>query len=311
MSAAPALGTAGAGVTAFDVGELLLLAALWGASFLFMRLGAAEFGPVALSALRVAGASAFLLPLLVARGQTATLRTHWRPIAVVGVLNSALPFALFSLAALAINAGLSSILNATAPLWGALVAWLWLGERPLRDRLVGLAIGFGGVAFLAWDKASFKAGEHGVSAAVAVGACLVATLCYGIAANYTKRHLSGVAPLAAATGSQCSAALALALPAIWLWPARMPGAAAWWALAGLAVLCTGVAYILFFRLIARLGAARAITVTFLIPIFGVLWGALFLGERVTPVMLAGCAVIVLGTALVTGALKLPTMGRRR
>jgi drug/metabolite transporter (DMT)-like permease len=288
-----------------DLAELIALAALWGASFLFMRMGAGEFGPIVLAALRVAGATLFLLPLLAARGQTALLREHWKPLAVVGLANSALPFALFALAALAINAGLSSILNATAPLWAALVAWWWLGDRPTRDKLLGLAIGFAGVAALAWNKASFKPGDFGISPALAVVACLAATLCYGFAANYTKRRLSGVAPLAVATGSQLFAALALALPAVWWWPARLPGAGAWAALAALALLCTGVAYILYFRLIARLGAAKAITVTFLIPVFGVLWGALFLGETITGAMVLGCAVILLGTALVTGALSLP------
>jgi drug/metabolite transporter (DMT)-like permease len=289
----------------FDLLELLTLAALWGASFLFMRLGAGEFGPVALSALRVAGATLFLLPLLAAHRQLGVLRAHWKAIAVVGVMNSALPFALFSFAALALNAGLSSILNATAPLWAALVAWWWLGDKPTRDRLLGLAIGFAGVAALAWNKASFKPGDLGVSPAAAVAACLLATLCYGFAANYTKRKLTGVAPLALATGSQFFAALVLALPAVWLWPAAPPSARAWASLGGLAILCTGVAYVLFFRLIARLGAAKAITVTFLIPIFGVLWGALFLGEVVTASMVAGCAVVLLGTGLVTGLLKLP------
>jgi drug/metabolite transporter (DMT)-like permease len=288
-----------------DLLELLTLAAIWGASFLFMRMGAGEFGPVVLSALRVAGATAFLLPLLAARGQMSVLRQHWKPIAVVGVMNSALPFALFSLAALAINAGLSSILNATAPLWAALVAWCWLGDKPTRSRLLGLAIGFAGVAALAWNKASFKPGDFGVSPAVAVAACLLATLCYGFAANYTKRWLTGVAPLAVATGSQLFAALVLALPAAWWWPAVTPSTRAWASLGVLAILCTGVAYVLFFRLIARLGAAKAITVTFLIPIFGVLWGTLFLSEAITWSMVAGCAVILLGTGLVTGLLQLP------
>lgn len=288
-----------------DAVELLVLAALWGASFLFMRLGAGEFGPLALSALRVAGATLFLAPLLALRGHAGALRAHWRPIAVVGVLNSALPFALFSLAALAIDAGVSSVLNATAPLWGALVAWGWLGERPTRERVAGLAIGFAGVALLTWDKASLRPGSHGVSPALAVLACLAATLCYGFGANYTKRRLSGVPALAVATGSQAAAALALALPALARWPAARPSALAWASLAALAVLCTGVAYILYFRLIDRLGAARAITVTFLIPLFGVLWGWLFLGEAMTPLMGAGAAVVVLGTALVTGVLRAP------
>jgi drug/metabolite transporter (DMT)-like permease len=290
---------------AIDIGELLLLAALWGASFLFMRLGAAEFGPVTLSALRVGLATLVLLPLLFWRGQAAVLRAHWRAIVYVGVVNSALPFVLFSIAALAINAGLSSIFNATAPLWGALIAWFWLGDRLTRARVIGLALGFAGVLWLAWDTASFKPGEHGVSAAVAIAACLGATLCYGFAANYTKRKLSGVASLAVATGSQLAATLALALPALWWWPATPPSATAWASVAGLALLCTAVAYLLYFRLIDRLGAARAITVTFLLPVFGSAWGAIFLGERLTSAMLFGCAVILLGTALTTGVLRWP------
>ena len=286
-----------------DIGELLLLAALWGASFLFMRLGTAEFGPVVLSALRVGLATLVLLPLLFWRRQAGVLRAHWRAIAVVGVVNSALPFVLFSTAALAINAGLSSIFNATAPLWGAVIAWLWLGDRLTRVRVVGLALGFAGVLWLAWDSASFKPSAHGVSAAVATAACMGATLCYGFAANYTKCRLSGVASLAVATGSQLAATVALALPALWWWPSVRPSTTAWASVVGLAVLCTAVAYLLYFRLIDRLGAARAITVTFLLPVFGTFWGALFLGERLTPAMLLGCAVILLGTALTTGVLK--------
>jgi len=286
-----------------DVVELLTLAALWGASFLFMRLGAADFGPVALSALRVGVATLVLLPLLLWHGQAATLRANWRAIAIVGVVNSALPFVLFSVAALAINAGLSAIFNATAPLWGALIAWAWLGERLTRLRAAGLAIGFAGVLCLAWDKASFKPGEHGVSTVVAIGACLAATLCYGFGANFAKRKLDRVPPLAVATGSQLAATMVLALPALWLWPAAAPSVNAWASVAGLALLCTAVAYLLYFRLIAHLGAARAITVTFLIPVFGLIWGAAFLAEQLTPAMVFGCAVILLGTALTTGVLK--------
>jgi drug/metabolite transporter (DMT)-like permease len=286
-----------------DGAELLALGALWGASFLFMRLGAVEFGPVTLAALRVGLASALLLPLLLWRGQGGALRVHWRTIAFVGVVNSALPFVLFSIAALAINTGLSAILNATAPLWGALIAWVWLGERLSRRRTLGLAIGFAGVLWLAWDKASLKPGEHGVSASVAIAACLLATLCYGFAAHYVKRHLQGVAPMAVAAGSQFAATVALALPAWWLWPVTPPSALAWASAVGLAVLCTALAYLLYFRLIANLGAAGAVSVTYLIPAFGLAWGALFLGESLTPAMLVGCVVILLGTALATGALK--------
>lgn len=285
-------------IKSLDLGELLLLAAIWGASFLFMRLGAHEFGAIPLAALRVAGASLFLLPLLAARQGLAELRRDWRPLLVVGLLNSALPFALYSYAALSITAGLSSILNATTPLWGAVVAWAWLSQGLNASRMAGLALGFAGVVFLAWDQASFKPGGSGW----AVLACLLATLCYGIAANFTKRFLSRCSPLTVATGSQFSAALLLAGPAVFFWPASLPSAPAWAAVAALALLCTGVAYILYFRLMQRIGPTNTIAVTFLIPGFAVVWGWLFLAEAFTWRMAGGCAIVLLGTALALGLL---------
>lgn len=284
-----------------DLAELIGLAALWGASFLFMRMGAAEFGPFALAAVRVVGATLFLLPLLALRGQVRVLREHWRPIFIVGVFNSALPFLCFSYAALSITAGLSSIFNAATPLFGALIAWLWLKDRLSTSRVVGLAIGFTGVLWLAWDKASFKPGGSGW----AIVACLAATLCYGLSASFTKKRLTGVAPLAVASGSQFAAAIVLVLPAVVWWPAAMPSPHAWMAAGMLALACTGVAYVIFFRLIAHIGPANAISVTFLIPVFAVLWGWLLLDEGITAAMVAGCAVILVGTALATGLLKLP------
>lgn len=287
-----------------DLAELTLLAAIWGASFLFMRLGAHEFGPIVLAALRVAGASLMLVPLLAARQGLSEMRREWRPLLIIGTLNSALPFALFSFAALSITAGLSSILNATTPMWGALVAWFWLSQRLTWMRIVGLAIGFSGVLFLSWDKASFKPGGGGL----AILACLIATLCYGIAANFSKKRLSHVSPLTVATGSQVSATLVLALPASLLWPAAMPSLQAWISVASLALLCSGVAYILYFRLMLRVGPTNTMAVTFLLPVFAVLWGFLFLGEHFSLQMALGCSVVLLGTALAVGLLG-PRMAR--
>mgnify|MGYP003536198537 CR=1 FL=1 len=292
-----------------DLAELIALAAIWGASFLFMRIAVPELGPLALTALRVGIASLCLLPLALWHGHRGALRTHWQAIAIVGLFNSALPFVLFSIAALAINAGLSSIFNATAPLWGALIAWLWLHDKLSPSRVLGLFIGFVGVVFLAWDKASFKPGDHGVSEGLAIGACLLATLCYGFAANYTKQRLTGVPPLAVAAGSQAAATALLLLPGLWFAPAAMPSATAWGSVIVLALLCTAVAYLLYFRLIAHVGAPRAITVTYLIPVFAVLWGTLFLREEITLSMAAGCAVILVGTALASGLVTWPL--RRR
>jgi drug/metabolite transporter (DMT)-like permease len=287
-------------VKARDLIDLVLLAALWGGSFIFMRLGAHEFGPVALVWVRVAVAALILLPLLALRGIAPTLRAHWRPIAAVGLVNTAVPFLLFTYAALHITAGLSSVFNATSPLWGALVAWVWLRDKPTPARVAGLALGFAGIAWLGWDKAGFKPGAGLSDAALSVLACVGATFFYGLGANLAKQHLVGVPALAVATGSQTAAALVLALPAAWWWPPQAPSAMAWLWVSALGALCTAWAYLLYFRLIARLGAARAIAVTFLIPLFGILWGSLFLDEVVTPVMLMAGAVVLLGTALATG-----------
>jgi drug/metabolite transporter (DMT)-like permease len=288
--------------------DFVLLAAIWGSSFLFMRLGVVEFGPMATAALRVGIASLFLLPLVLLKGLGPELRRHWKKILFVGVMNSGIPFALFSFAVTTITTGLSAILNATVPLFGAVVAWIWLKDRPAPARALGLVVGFAGVAMLAWDKASFRAEAGGIAPAWAVIACLVATLFYGIAASYTKRHLTGLPPLVTATGSQLGATAALALPALWCRPDHLPGTQAWLALLALGVLCTGVAYILYFRLIEQAGPARALAVTFLVPVFAVTYGVLFLGESVTAWMLICAAVIVCGTALSTGLLKLPARG---
>jgi drug/metabolite transporter (DMT)-like permease len=227
-------------MTRRDLVDLLLLGAIWGASFLFMRLGAAEFGPVALAFVRVAGAAALLVPLMLLRRQGAAWRTHGGAIAGVGVVNSALPFVLYAVAALALTTALMSVFNATVSIWAALIAWLWLKERLDPLRWLGLAIGVAGVLGLSWGKADFR-----------------------------------------------------------------PGAKAWAAALALSLLCTGLAYILYFRLLARTSAAAATSVTFLIPPFALLWGYLALGEVPTGAMLAGCAVILLGTALATGLLRRP------
>ncbi|MGM3273689.1 DMT family transporter [Ralstonia sp. 24A2] len=281
-----------------DVLELLTLAALWGGSFLFMRVAAPQFGPVALIALRVAIASCFLVPVLTWRGGLGVLRAHWPHLLAVGVLNSAIPFCLFAYAELTLTAGFTSVLNAAAPLFAAIVAFAWLGERISSLRVLGLAIGFVGVIVLVGGSSAIDATQGGV----AVAAALSATVLYGVASTYTKRFLTGVPPLAVATGSQLAATIVLAPLAVWLWPAQTPTGSVWLHVIALGIACTGIAYILFFRLVAHVGPTRAVSVTFLIPVFGVLWGILFLGEQLTLNMVLGCTVILLGTSLSTGVL---------
>ena len=283
--------------------DFFLLAAIWGSSFLFTHLAVIEFGALPTAAIRVTIASLFLLPIVWLKGHLPALRLHWKKVFFIGLLNSGIPFACFAFALLSISSGLSAILNATVPMFGALVAWLWLKDKPTRLRVLGLVIGFTGVAMLAWDKATFKPDASGVAPGWAVLACLLACVCYGISASYTKRFLGGLPPLVTAGGSQIGAMLGLALPAALLWPARAPGVTAWLALLVVGVLCTGLAYIVFFRLIESAGPPRALSVTFLVPVFAVFYGAVFLGERVTTWMLLCAVVIVCGTALATGLVK--------
>lgn len=284
-----------------DLADLLLLAMLWGGSFLFMRYAAPTFGVLPLMWLRVAIATACLLPLLAWRGQTGALVERAGPIAVMGLFNSAIPFVLIAWATLSITAGLASILNATVPLLTALIGAVWLRERLSVPTMAGLAIGMAGVLMLAADQADFRPGGSGW----ALLAMLGATSCYGYAANFTRRHLAGVPATANAAGSQLVSALVLAPFALAHWPAITPGPMAWGAAAALGVGCTGLAYVLFFRLIERVGASRAVTVTFLVPVFGTLWGVLFLGEPVTASMLVGGAVVLVGTGLSTGVIRWP------
>ncbi|WP_206952707.1 DMT family transporter [Trinickia acidisoli] len=299
--------------------QLLVLAALWGASFLFIRVGVAEFGVAPLMALRVSIGALVLISMLALRGTPrvsfATLRSRALPLFVVGVLNSAAPFCLFAFAELTLSAGTTSVINATTPLWGALVAFVWLRDRLTPLRTLGMLIGFSGVVSLVWGQIAAPHGALAPSASTMTLAALAATcaaLLYGIAANYTKRYLAGVDSLTIATGSMIGGSLALIPFAIATWPHGAISMHAWGAVLSLGVACTGIAYLIFFHLINAAGPARAITVTFVIPVFGILWGALFLNEQVSASMVEGCAIVLVGTALATGVIKrIPGLRQRQ
>jgi len=276
--------------------ELVLLGAIWGASFLFMRLAAPEFGPVALSGIRIAIAAIFLLGLLAWRGGASALLDKALPLSALGAMNSALPFTLFAYATLSITAGATAVLNASTPLFAALIAYFWLRDRLSPAAILGLVVGFGGVVTLVWDRISFGNGS-GVWAPLAG---LAASLSYGIAANFAKQRLAGVPPLVSATGSLLAATVLLLPLTVIYWPSATPGLTSWLCVIVLGIVCTAIAYILYFRLLTRVGPAKTVTVTYLIPLFGMLWGTVFLGERITASMLVACAVVLLGTALATG-----------
>lgn len=277
-----------------DLARLVALAALWGASFIFLRIAVVPLGPIAASELRVALAATALLAWLRLAGIELAWRAHWRFYLPVGLLNSAAPFALWAFSAAYLPASYLVVLNATSPLFGAVLSAVWLRERVTARAALGLAAGVAGVAMLV------GLGPVRPTPAVlwGIAAGAVAALFYAVAAAYMRRRAADVDAAAAATGSQIGAALLLAPLIVALPPAAMPTPGEWAAVATLGVLCTGIAYLLYFRLIADVGPTRALTVTFLIPVFGMLWGALFLGEAITPVMAAGCALVLAGTALI-------------
>ncbi|VXB76747.1 conserved membrane hypothetical protein [Burkholderia sp. 8Y] len=301
--------------------QLVVLAAMWGASFLFIRVGVAEFGVAPLMAVRVGIGALFLVAMLLARrpwtDTLSTMRRRAVPLFVVGILNSAAPFCLFAFAELTLSAGATSVINATTPLWGALVAYVWLKDRLTTMRTIGMAIGFAGVLLLVWNQIATQGAQDGGASALplrgllAAAAALAASALYGVAGNFAKQYLMDVDATTNAAGSMIGATIALAPIAAMTWPATPISLHAWEAVIALGVCCTGIAYFLYFGLVASAGPARAMTVTFVIPLFGILWGALFLGEHVSLAMMEGCAVVLAGTALATGVLKrVPFVGRK-
>ena len=275
--------------------RLVLLAAIWGSSFLFLRIAAPVLGPAVLIEYRLVFAALFLALCAMLLKKRLDLAANWKHYLILGFFNSAFPFLLFAYAAATLTASVLSVLNATAPMWGALIGAVWSRQAVSPKMGLGLVLGTGGVALLV----GFDAVATRPGAGLAIAAALVAAISYSVASAYS-RSAKSVEPFANAHGSMWAAAL-LVVPALALFPApgtATPGIIG--AALALGVLCTGIAYILYFKLIEDVGATSALTVTFLNPLFGILWGALFLGEVVGWYTIAGAAIVIAGTALVTG-----------
>jgi drug/metabolite transporter (DMT)-like permease len=283
-------------VSTRDLAELVLLGAIWGASFLFMRVAVPEFGAIPLIAARVGIGAVFLVAVLARQRGFVQLHRNIPGLTFLGAMNSAIPFSLFAYAVLYVTAGFASVINATTPLFGALVAFVWLRDRLSPIRVLGLIVGFAGVLVLVWGRLVLA--HDGGGSAVLAG--LTAAMLYGVAANYTKKRLSHVEPLVIATGSLIAATVFLIPLAAFQWPSTPPSQVSWTSALLLGVFCTGVAYILYFRLLSRVGPAKTLAVTYLIPAFGVFWGYMILHEPITASMVVGCTVILVGTTLATG-----------
>ena len=289
-----------------DLLILIILAAVWGSSYLFIRIAVPALGPFPLVAARVAIAAVVLWLGMRALGQRPRLRPYWRQLLVLGAINAAIPFTLISAAELHITASLAAMLTATTPLWSAIFSAIWLGERLTARRVAGLLLGVAGVAILVgWSPIAMTRGTM-----LGILALLGATCAYGSVGIYTRRALAGVPPPTLALGQQIGAIPWLIVPALWSAPRVHATTAAVLALLALAVVCTAIAYLLFFRLLASVGPTKSTTVTYIMPVFGTAWGALFLREPLTWGMLAGLA-FVLGSVVLVNEVRVGALLARR
>ncbi|MGO4413964.1 Threonine/homoserine efflux transporter RhtA [Cupriavidus sp. OV038] len=277
-----------------DLIRLLSLSAIWGASFLFVRIGAPVLGPLPTAFFRVLIGAVTLAACLMLMKVKWDMQGKWRPVIALGIINSGIPFVMYSVAALWLPAGYSAIFNAMTPLMGVLIGSLFFAEKLTRAKGMGVLIGLAGVAVLT------RTGPVVFSHDVLLGAlaCLVATSCYGLAGFLTRRWITargGLDNRLVAAGSMVGATLFL-LPFSLAALARentLPaaGLGVWAAMLGLGMVCTAIAYVLYFRLVADLGPVRSLTVTFLIPPFGIVWGWMFLGETLSWAHAAGMLLI--------------------
>lgn len=272
-----------------DILQLIALGAIWGSSFLFLRISVGDIGPVPLMFIRLALGSLVLLPFLLRDRAHFTLK-RWPLLAFIGLINSALPFLLFAWGAERAPAGIGAIANGMTALCAALVGYLFFGERLTTRQSLALGIGFIGIAVLASGK------MEGMSVGWASLAGALASVMYGFGVHLAKRHLGGLPVAALAAVTLGSGALVMLPLAVLTWPTQAVPAGSWLCAAVLGVLCTGIAFAMFYRLIGRIGAMRSSTVTYLVPPFGVAWAWLFIDEPATPTMLVACALILGGVA---------------
>jgi drug/metabolite transporter (DMT)-like permease len=278
-----------------DLGALLLLSALWGASFIFIRVAVPELGPFILVELRVGIAAATLALCAALLGRLPKLRARWRQFALLGTVNVAIPFSLISAAEINLTASLAAILNSTTVMFTAMVAAVWMGDALTARKFVGLVLGIVGVTVLVgWDPVAMN-----WVVVLSVGAMLAASLSYALGAVYAKRTFAGSPPLAIAIG-QLTAASMLVLPLAAVSVSGRPSTTVVLSVLALALLSTAVAYMLYFRLIENVGPTSTSTVTLLVPLFGLLFGVVLLDEPVGLGTFAGLALILSSVALIAG-----------
>jgi drug/metabolite transporter (DMT)-like permease len=277
-----------------DIIMLFILAALWGCSFLFIKIGAPALGPLVLIELRVLLASMSLIIFAIVMRHRIEILHKWWQYLVLGATNAAIPFTLISITELHLDASLAAILNATTPMFTSVIAWLWTGDPFTKRKLFGVMLGIVGVTVLV----GFGSSGHGMHLWFSVSISLLAAAFYGIAGVFSSRYFKGEKPMNMAIGQQLAASLILLPFAAFALPHQMPSSLVTFSVLGLAILCTAVAYLLYFALIQSVGALKTLTVTFLVPVFGVIWSGLFLGEQITIHLILGLIIILSSVAFI-------------
>jgi len=278
---------------------LIMLSAIWGASFLFLRISSPVFGPFFLIEMRVVSALLVLLPVCIVMGKSHEILSNWRPIFLLSLCNMTIPFCLLAYATLSIGAGFASIINSTVPFFTAIIAFAFWRQRLSLLAIVGMFIGFSGVVLLM----VVYSGPLSLNASLLpIAAGIAGSIFYGLAINLMAQYLPAVSGVAITTGSLMFSSLTLLPFALWKMPETMPTGSIWLSVLALGIICTGFAFVLFYRLISRIGSNLAVTNTFMIPLFSLFWANLFLAEEITLSMLFACTLVLTGVGLTTGSL---------
>ncbi|UXZ53221.1 DMT family transporter [Halomonas sp. 7T] len=282
-----------------DTLRLLLLSSLWGLSFIFMRVAVPEFGPVPLILVRMGVGALLLVPLLLSLHYLRLIWQYKGSLLLLGIINHVLPFSLLALATTRLEAGFTSLLNATTPIFTALLGAAFFATPVQRQQYAGLALALLGVYILSANRLDFALGGDGWFIVAVLGA----TFCYGIASNYSKTRLGHLPSRVLAAGSSAMSALVLLIPGLLLWPSEPVSPLAWGNALALAALSTTLAFLLYFGLLASAGATVTSTVTFLVPVSALIWGYLLLDETLSLQIVAGMVITLLGTAIATRLLR--------
>lgn len=289
-------------MTPADTLRLVLLSSLWGMSFIFMRVATPEFGPVPLVLVRMGIGALLLVPLLLTVRYLKLVWEYKGSLLLLGLINHVIPFSLLALATTRLEAGFTSLINATTPIFTALLGALFFATPVQRQQYLGLAMALFGVYVLSANRLDFSLGGDGWFILAVLGTAF----CYGIAGNYSKTRLSHLPVRVLAAGSSAMSALILLIPGLLLWPSEPISGLAWLNGLALAVLSTALAFLLYFGILASAGATAASTVTFLVPVSALFWGYLILDETLSLQIIAGMVITLAGTAIATRMIRLRT-----